>query len=543
MTTSTATSTAMDTTTNTAGTTDTTGPADPAANRAKEPARRGGLAAAALAVLAAVLPVTAASPAQAAPAGAAGRPAWCPTLPGHQVDCTTMRRPLVADEPALGTIGVSYAVVRHSRPGPALGTIALNPGGPGETLIDRADQVTGALQGVLDDYDLLLLDPRGTGRSGRLPCDVTEVEYRFAPRADQRELAADCAEELGPRARGYTSAATADDLDAARARLGAPKLVLYGLSYGTYLMPVFADRHPERVESMVLSGAYPVAFDSLARPGAQQVSLTLRRICERSGACDPDTVVHDLAAVTERLRTRPLVVTASTDGGPRTVVFTEDKLANLMYEPATRGIGLHPGEPGLLGALPAALHALAAGDDAPLTALVRAQVEHTGTEDQASFLAVTCNDYARAWSPDAPLSERRRQYRAALAAADPADFGAFSVKGWTEGQTDGGDNCLSWPRRGTARPQPTELKNLPDVPVLVLSGDLDTNTPEANSRLSAAQFRRSAFVSVPNSGHIPEMESTGCAVDISGHFIRTGEVGDTSCLAHIPPVPVVPVPR
>lgn len=527
----------MATNTHTDATTDPT--TDPAPSRS----RGGALAAAALAVLATVLPLTALAPAQATPAGAEGKPAWCPTVPGHQVDCSTMRRPLVADQPGLGTIGVSHAVVRHSRPGPALGTIALNPGGPGETLIDRAGQVATALQGVLDDYDLLLLDPRGTGRSGRLPCDVTEAEYRWAPRAEQRELVAGCAEELGPRARAYTSAATADDLDAARERLGAPKLVLYGLSYGTYLMPVYADRHPERVEKMVLSGAYPVAFDSLARPGAQQVSLTLRRICERSGSCAPDTVVHDLAAVTERLRARPLKVTATVGGEQRTVLFTEDKLANLMYEPATRGIGLHPGEPGLLGALPAALHALAAGDERALAELVRGEVEGTGTEDQASFLAVTCNDYVRAWDPDAPPAERRRQYRAALAATDPADFGAFSAKGWAEGQTDGGDNCLDWPRRGTARPQPTELRHLPDVPVLVLSGDLDTNTPEANSRQSAAQFRHSSFVSVPNSGHLPEMESTGCAVAISGHFIRTGQVGDTSCLVQVPPVRVVPVPR
>ncbi|WP_316528225.1 alpha/beta fold hydrolase [Kitasatospora brasiliensis] len=511
--------------------------------------KRGTLAATALAVLAAALPLAAAPAAQAAPAARTspadtqGRPTWCPTIPGHQVDCTTMRRPLVADEPRLGSIDVSYAVVRHSRPGPALGTVALNPGGPGETLIDRAEQMAGSLQGVLDDYDLLLLDPRGTGRSGRLPCDVTEAEYRWALRADQRELVAECAEDLGPRARAYTSAATADDIDAARERLGAPKLVLYGLSYGTYLMPVYADRHPERVEKMVLSGAYPLAFDSLARPGAQQVSLTLRRICERSGSCDPDTAVHDLAAVAERLRNRPLKVTGKLDGERRTVLFTEDKLADLMYEPATRGIGLHPGEPGLLGALPAALHAFAAGDEGPLSALVRSEMESTGTEDQASFLAVTCNDYTPVWDPKAPLSERRRQYNAALAAANPADFGAFSPKGWAAGQTDGGDNCLNWPSRGTARPQPTDLKNLPDVPVLVLSGDLDTNTPEVNSRLSAAQFRHSAFVSVPNSGHVPEMESTGCTLEISSHFIRTGEVGDTSCLAQVPPVTVVPVPR
>ncbi|MBD0689818.1 hypothetical protein [Streptomyces sp. CBMA123] len=63
-------------------------------------------------------------------------------------------------------------------------------------------------------------------------------------------------------------------------------------------------------------------------------------------------------------------MTASVGGERRTVAFTEDKLANLMYEPATRGIGLHPREPGLLGALAAALHALAAGEGPRSTALL-----------------------------------------------------------------------------------------------------------------------------------------------------------------------------
>ncbi|MFE2722164.1 alpha/beta fold hydrolase [Kitasatospora sp. NPDC059327] len=500
--------------------------------------RRTTLAAGALAVLATVLPMAATPTASAAPA----KPAWCPTVPGHRVDCATMRRPLVDGEPRLGTVDVAHAVVRHTGPGPARGTIALNPGGPGETTISRAEQLAQALQDLLDDHDLLLLDPRGTGFSGRVPCGVTDADFRLAPRAGQHEAVARCAEQLGPRARGYTSAATADDIDAARARLGAPKLVLYGLSYGTYLMPVYADRHPERVESMVLSGAYPLAFDPLARPGAQQISLTLRRICERAGACDPDTVVRDLATVAARLRTRPITLDVTVAGARRTYVFTEDKLANTLYEPASRGIGIDPTAPTLLGDLPAALHRAAAGDDGPLTDLVRADIEHATTEDQASYLAVTCNDYARAWDHDAPLPQRRRQYQRALAAADPADFGAFSVKGYTEGQTDGADSCLTWPRRGTAQPQDVDL-DLPDVPVLVLSGDLDTNTPAANSRLAAAQFRDSVFVSVPNTGHIPEMDSTGCAVTVATTFIRTGGPGDTSCLAAIPPIAVTPTIR
>lgn len=62
-----------------------------------------------------------------------------------------------------------------------------------------------------------------------------------------------CAKNLGPKAAGYTSAATADGIDAIRDHLGVPQLSLYGLSYGTYLMPVYASRHPERVRNIVLS--------------------------------------------------------------------------------------------------------------------------------------------------------------------------------------------------------------------------------------------------------------------------------------------------
>lgn len=93
-------------------------------------------------------------------------------------------------EPRPGTVDVAHAVVRHTRPGPAKGTIALNPGGPGETAVSRAEQLAQALRDVLDDHDLLLLDPRGTGFSGRVPCGVTDADFKPAPRAGQHEAVA-----------------------------------------------------------------------------------------------------------------------------------------------------------------------------------------------------------------------------------------------------------------------------------------------------------------------------------------------------------------
>lgn len=504
-------------------------------------ARRRGLAAGVLALLASVLPVASAA---AVPAGTpgGGGPTWCPTVPGHRVDCGSMARPLVAGEPALGTVKVSYAVVRHSGPGAAKGTVAVNPGGPGEVAIDRAVPFTKGLRGLVRDHDVLLLDPRGTGHSERLPCGVTDTSYRLATRKQQRDAVARCAKNLGPRARGYTTAATADDLDAVRARLGADKLTLYGLSYGTYLMPVYASRHPQHVRSMVLSGAYPLGADPLARPSAQAVSLALRRICDRSAgaACEGRQAVEDLAEVAARLRSRPMTVPVTVGGNRHRLRFTEDKLATLMFESASRGVGEEPAEPSLLGQLPSALHQFVKGDEKPLRRLVRKEAGAATKTDQAPYLAVVCNDYNRPWSTDAPLSVRRQQYRRALAAARPGEFGAFSAKGFTEGQTDGGDACITWPRENTARPQPTRPR-FPDVPVLVLSGDLDANTPDANGRLAARQFTNSTFVSVRNTGHVPDQERSRCVTSVSARFVRTGTLGDTSCLRELPPIAVSPV--
>ena len=72
------------------------------------------------------------------------------------------------------------------------------------------------------------------------------------------------------------------------------------------------------------------------------------------------------------------------------------------------------------------------------------------------------------------------------------------------------------------------------MPVLVLSGDLDPNTPTEEGQLAAEQFRDSQVIEVPNVAHVPESH-TGCAAAIEMNFVRTLRVGDTGCLADIPP--------
>jgi len=463
-------------------------------------------------------------------------PQWCPEIPGHVTDCGVLTRPLVDGKPELGTVDVGYALVRHSGDKAAAdGTLMANPGGPGVPTIIYGTDVAATTESLLADYDVLLIDPRGTGVSTPLDCGVDEREFEVGTRELQRSAVARCAERLGARAAGYTSAATADDFDAVRDHLGIDKVIGYGSSYGTYLMTVYAQRHPERVQSIVLAGAYPLHFDPLQRTNAEAVDLTLRRICERSHACDGEVAVSDLRTVTTRLRAAPITVGQ--------ILLTEGEFGNLVFEGATSDVGSDPTEMTPLGRLPAALHGATHGDDAALRAVLSDIVAANGDSDDDDddlYVAVACNDYLTLWSPEADTATRDAEYHRALNAA--GELGSFSAQGFADAQHDGGDVCIRWP--GTLHHQrPDEAREpLPAVPVLVLSGDLDAITPDANGRLASLQYPHGTFVEVPNLGHTPDNEPSGCVAGIIEQFLRTGTTGtSTECLSDIPPIKVEPV--
>ncbi|WP_225725980.1 MULTISPECIES: alpha/beta fold hydrolase [unclassified Nocardia] len=461
---------------------------------------------------------------------------WCPAVPGYTVECGQVQRPLVADQPDLGTVDIGYALVRHGKDVPSAGTVVPNPGGPGVPMIAHAAEAVAVSEHLLADHDLLLIDPRGTGVSSPLDCGIDARRFQLGTREQQLTAVEHCGAQLGSRAAGYTSAAAADDFDAVRERLGIPKLVLYGISYGTYLMPVYAQRHPDHVQSIVLTGAYSPDMNQLGTANAEAVSLALQRICERSRACDGNAAVADLAAVAQRVRTRP--ITVATDHGP--VLLDEGKLGNLVFEAGTSNVGAHPEQLVPLGMLPAALHGAVRGDDRGLAEFVRATTDEPAYENIGSYVAVTCNDYPTLWSPDANLPQREQQYRQALANA-PAGSGAFSAEGFGAALRDGGDSCIRWPGLKNHQ-RPDQMREpLPNVPVLVLSGDLDAVTPDANGKRAAARFANATFVSVPNTGHVPDLEPSGCVTGIVAEFVRTGASGSTACLSAIPPIAVTPV--
>ena len=450
----------------------------------------------------------------------------CVPVPGAV--CGSVRVPLFRSRPAGATIDIAYALIRHQDPAipAARGTVVLNPGGPGNDVISGAAEWTKRLAGLVADHDLLLIDPRGTGRSHPIECGVTGLP---ATRRGLVHAVARCRETLGRRARAYTSAATADDFEAVRAHLGIPKLDLWGMSYGTYLMTVFAERHPRSVRSIVLSSAFPLRFDMWARANARAVRLAIRRVCARSttGTCDGRRTVRQLGRLARRLRANPTPYTL--DGEPR--VLDETALAGVAY-----------GADVDIGQLPAVVRNALHGNDEPLVAAARAIMPLSGSQapggppDLALAASIMCNDYPTLWDRRAPVPVRLRQYEAARARLAQRSFRPFSARAWTSAIVDRGNTCIRWPDRHGPRQRTTGP--FPDVPVLVTSGDLDPNVPTAEGRQAARQFPRAQLVEVPNAGHVPEGEPTGCAASITHDFIRNQRLGDTSCLATIPPVPV-----
>ena len=108
-----------------------------------------------------------------------------------------------------------------------------------------------------------------------------------------------CGRQLGSRAGLYGTAAAADDIEAVRAALGLERLDLWGSSYGTYLMTVYAARHPAHVQSLVLHGAYPIDFDPWALDRLAAARRSIGLVCARTGDCRGDVVLRDLAELAD----------------------------------------------------------------------------------------------------------------------------------------------------------------------------------------------------------------------------------------------------
>lgn len=456
------------------------------------------------AVLAIALSLTGGAAAYASTSPA---PEPCSDLPGAR--CGSVTVPLDRANPRAGTTTVAYVLVpRREQDKPSLGTIVPNPGGPGTSTIDLTGKdFAAALDPILDRRDLLLIDPRGVGRSDPLSCPaLAGPDPVFQGLEAQRRAIGDCGRQLGAKARYYGTAAVADDVDDVRESLGLDRLDLLGVSYGTYLMPVYAQRHPRHVRSITLAGAYAVNGETSEAVAATALRRAITLVCARTGACEGKTVLRDLGELATRLRKDPTTVDVEYGTKTHRVVLDEWALAGAVG----KMYSVKPNETAQLG-LARAVAEARRGNLEPIRDVVRA---HLVTEAETVEIgpqgvsiplswATSCHDYPRVFDYGDRPAERRRDYERHVARLDPRDFAPFSPRAWVTRTAFDTGACLRWPDDPTAKPPFAPGARLPDVPVLVLSGDLDANTPTASGRAAAAQFRHARVVEVTGAGHTP----------------------------------------
>ena len=183
--------------------------------------------------------------------------------------CATLEVPVDYDNPQGDTLELALVKVPARKESKRLGSLVVNPGGPGGSGVDyarAADFIVG--KGVRDAYDVVGFDPRGVGRSAPIDCvtdaeldaflgsdptpDDAAEEQAFADTA--RGFAQSCGATAGPLLAHVSTQDAARDMDVLRATLGEQKLTYLGKSYGTFLGTVYAGLFPESVGRMVLDG-------------------------------------------------------------------------------------------------------------------------------------------------------------------------------------------------------------------------------------------------------------------------------------------------
>jgi hypothetical protein len=204
--------------------------------------------------------------------------------------------------------------------------------------------------------------------------------------------------------------------------------------------------------------------------------------------------------------------------------------------------------PGVWRDLPAAILAAERGDAEPLlrlgaeTITIDAGGEDPPSSSEALYLAVTCADYPQVWDPSTPIEDREAEIEERLAAYPDGTFDPFTGEEWTGTDYEGWLACRRWPTTARDDPPDPEGAAYPDIPTLVLNGDLDTVTSSEGAREVAERFPESRFVEVESSIHVTALyDHDDCASRIYVRFVRTLDPGDTSCAREIPEPHVVPL--
>ena len=284
--------------------------------------------------------------------GAEARPAsppvpvldWQPCGSDHPgFECTTAIVPLDYDHPRGRTTQLALAKRPAGNPAIRIGTVFVNPGGPGGSGVNTVLNGFGEFLGdnLGGRFDVVGFDPRGVGASDPMHCfeSAEESEAFFASQPifpylrrqerpyfrQYRQLARECLDDRQSVIRHMSTADVARDMDLLRRAVGDAKLTYLGFSYGSYLGNTYANLFPHKVRALVIDGVldprlwssgWQVVSDRVA---TQEVFDEFLRLCGAAGEqCtfyEEGGAAARWDAVAESLRRQPLVFPDGTQYG------------------------------------------------------------------------------------------------------------------------------------------------------------------------------------------------------------------------------------
>ena len=474
-----------------------------------------------------------------------------PELTG--LECGRVWVPLDYDRPGGAKIKIKVARLGAGDPASKLGTIFLNPGGPGGSGIDF---LAGAGSFLFTDevrarYDLVGFDPRGIARSTPLRCfDTFEASLlAFAPfafpigpeqeaieKATTEYLADACDADGGRIIRHMSTANVARDLDVLRRAVGDRQLNYAGYSYGSYLGTVYANLFPRRVGRVVVDGILdPIAwrnnggdtpFSERLRSdeGAQATLDEFFRLCDEAGQPACAFAPHSaerFAAMADKLLETGGVVIRDPEGFEFPFLYSDLVGSSLgpLYDSFS-----WPDQSAFLAFIEAQIFELeSAPTDAELEAIQSAIDGNVASAQQQEpypnvvegFPGVACTDTNNPDSYDA--------WPDAAAKAE-ADFGYFG-RLWTHASVP----CWNWPAVDRDRYN-GRFDRWTANPVLIAGTRYDPATRYEGAVTLNALLPNSALLTVEGWGHTTLFLSF-CADSIVGDYFLTGALPapGTSC--------------
>jgi pimeloyl-ACP methyl ester carboxylesterase len=417
---------------------------------------------------------------------------WSPC--SGDLQCASLVVPLNYAHPGGPTVAI--AVERHPAEEPAarIGSLVINPGGPGVSGIDDlSNELSVLTPQLLDDFDIVTFDPRGVERSDPVSCGETPgappstlpdpVPTTPAAQATTvnglKQYAAACEKASASILPYVGSVDVARDMDRLRQALGDAGLTYMGQSYGTLLGLTYASLFPTHVRAMVLDSVIDpaISFNQMTEGQAQGFESDLDAFfawCASDAACPWRPAGDPTAAV--------LALIASSASSPVPAGGGRVAGAGELYDALLDGLYARSDWPELGDALAAD----AAGQGGQVVAMSDHYSANGSTNGSDAGLAIDCLDH--------PVSHDLAAY-ASLAAVLKASAPVFGpLLAWGEAA------CAVWPAPPTRTVGPVSAVGAP--PMLVVGTTNDPATPYAWAVSVAQELRQGVLLTRDGDDHV-----------------------------------------